>query len=154
MTLGRSLYPPGFGLRQPMTHSPTRFGSKLRNKQGSKMSCGNSKMKQINCWKSKKINLSAQRRALDGERVSAYATEDLVSQAASSIYLQEKEIKDASVLKSEVDGNRRFESLPAIPPAARWFSRAQGRRRICGSTLPSNGKEELKAFTVAQKWAK
>lgn len=31
------------------------------------------------------------------------------------------------------------------------FRGAQGRKRICGSTLPSNGKEELKARTVAQK---
>lgn len=50
--------------------------------------------------------------------------EEPASKAASSIYLQAKQIQDASVLKGEVGGNKRFEALPAIPPAARWFSRS------------------------------
>lgn len=53
--------------------------------------------------------------------------EELAAQAASSIRLQAKQIQDASVLKGEV-GRNRFEALPAIPPAARWFSRGSRKK--------------------------
>lgn len=33
------------------------------------------------------------------------------------------------------------------------FPEAQGRERICGSALPSNGKGEREALAVAQQWA-
>lgn len=33
------------------------------------------------------------------------------------------------------------------------FPEAQGREKICGSALPSNGKGELEALAVAQQWA-
>lgn len=76
MTLGSSLYAPGFGLRQPMTHPPARFGSKLRNKQDSKMSCGNSKTRdELTAGRVKK-QTSVHKGGPSMRRASTHATGD------------------------------------------------------------------------------
>lgn len=67
MTLGRSLYPPGSGPQQPMTHSPARFGNKLGKKQDSKMVVERAEQ-ETNELNAGRINPCAQRRARDGKK--------------------------------------------------------------------------------------
>lgn len=111
MTLGSSLYAPGFGLQQPMTHSPARFGSKLRNKQDSKMSCGNSKTRdELTAGRVKK-QTSVHKGGPSMQRASIHATGDSrgAGLPGSQVHLfVGKTIQDASVLYGEVGGNRRF----------------------------------------------
>lgn len=47
---------------------------------------------------------------------------ELVLQAAGSVRWQAEQIQDASLWEGEVGRNGSFGALPAIPPAARWFS--------------------------------
>lgn len=55
-------------------------------------------------------------------------SERSVTQGAASICLQVKQTQDASALKGEVGGNKTFEALPAVPPAAKWFSRGSRKK--------------------------